>query len=55
MEAARLMKIASPMDSPSGRAPKNASRLDHGRTEACVGNKIVSGLAPGVSVFREFI
>ena len=30
------------VDSPSGRVPENASRWDHGRTEAGSGGKIVS-------------
>ena len=34
---------ASVIDSPSGTVPKNASRWDHGRMEACDGGKTVSG------------
>ena len=51
MEAARLMKMASPMIPPSGRAPEQGSRWDRFGTEACGGDKIVSGLAPRVSEF----
>ena len=55
MEAARLMKMASVMDSPSDRVPTEASRWDHERTEACSGDNIILGLALGFLEFREFI
>ena len=51
MEAARLMKMASPMIPPSDRVPEQGSRRDRFGTEACGGDKIVSGLAPRVLGF----
>ena len=45
MEVARLMKRPPWMGFPFGRAPKQGSRWDHFKTEACGGDKIVSGLA----------
>ena len=46
-----MMKMASPMIPSSGRVPEQGSRWDRFGTEACGGNKIVSGLALRVSGF----
>jgi hypothetical protein len=51
MEAAMWMKMAFVIDSPSDRVPAEASSWDRGRTEVCGGDKIVLGLALGVSGF----
>ena len=54
MEAARMMKMASPMIPPSGRAPEKGSRCDRFGTEACDGGVKVLGYFPRVSKYIGF-
>ena len=47
--------MKNPSDSPSDRVQAEASRWDRGRTKACGGGRIVSGLPLVFLDFRELI